>query len=100
MYVRIDTGDIYLNFKTLIYSPDAEELKEIQDNQNAILGEGIPHEMEDENEEDKNSIDREIETEDDRNPPIQSKAPLQNTDSTGNDYISALINKYKIPKKN
>jgi hypothetical protein len=29
MYVRIDTGDIYLNFKTLIYSPDAEELREI-----------------------------------------------------------------------
>ena len=22
LYVRIDTGDIYLNFKTLIYSPD------------------------------------------------------------------------------
>ena len=32
MYVRIDTGDIYLNFKTLIYSPDADELREIQDN--------------------------------------------------------------------
>lgn len=29
MYVRIDTGDIYLNFKTLIYSPDADELKDI-----------------------------------------------------------------------
>lgn len=29
LYVRIDTGDIYLNFKTLIYSPDQEEKETI-----------------------------------------------------------------------
>ena len=25
LYVRMDTGDIYADFKTLIYSPDEEE---------------------------------------------------------------------------